>query len=212
MGRRGPKPDPDQAAKGFPGRRRSKAVRDAEEAARLAKLLAPSAGPAAELPQMLQDPKYAAAAVVWRKLAPELRRTHRLPVEAEFFFVQTCIYAQEWVAATEDLHTTGFIQQVQTVAGGKMERRRPRSFDRQQAYSNLMELSARFGLTPHDLYTLFKDQANAALTNPGLFGEERRAALDRPAADPVEAAPAHAGRIGGGFERLKAQAAPAKPN
>lgn len=212
MGRRGPRPDPDQAVKGYPGKRRSKADREAEKALELAKLLAPLTGPAAELPAMLRDAKYAPAAVVWKRLAPELRRTHRLPPESEFFFVQTCIYAQEWVAATEDLHTVGFVQHIETVAGGKMERRRPRSFDRQQAYSNLMELSARFGLTPHDLYTLFKDQAGAAISNPGLFGEDRRAPAPKPeAAAGDEPLGPPVGRIGGGFQRLKTQAA-AKPN
>jgi len=219
MGRRGPRPDPEQAAKGYPARRKGKADRDAEEAMRLAKLLAPLVGPVAELPAMLQDPKYAPAAVVWRRLAPELRRTHRLPVEAEFFFVQLCIYAQEWASATEDLHSKGFTQTIQTVAGGKMERRRPRSFDRQQAYSNLMELSSRFGLTPHDLYSLFKDQALAAASNPGLFDQDRRGGSQAPAAKPdadeeedaADVAPEPMRRIGG-FDRLKAARALPKPN
>ena len=33
-----------------------------------------------------------------------------------------------------------------------------------------MSLSKQFGLTPHDEYDLFKNQAGAAATNPGLFG------------------------------------------
>ncbi len=170
---RGPKADPDQAAKGFPGRRRSKAQRAAERQARVEQLLAPRAA-SADLPEMLRDPKYAGAASLWRSLAPELRRTHRLPAESEFYFVQVCIYAQEWVEATDDLHAKGFSQQVTTVAGGKMERRRPKTFDRQQAFSNLQELSRKFGLTPTDMYDLFKGQAAVATNNPGLFGEDRK--------------------------------------
>lgn len=172
---RGPKPDPDQAAKGFPGRRKAKAIKDAISAKRVAELLAPTANDVADLPVMLRDKKYAAAANVWRRLAPELRRTHRLPIEAEFYFVQVCIYAQEWVASTEDLHSNGFTQSVKTVSGVEMERRRPKTFDRQQAYSNLAELSVKFGLTPNDMYGLFKGQAAVAQTNPGLFGGERQA-------------------------------------
>lgn len=170
---RGPRPDPDQAAKGYPGRRKAKAASAADAAQALAKLLAPRAA-SADLPAMLADPKYAPAAVLWRSLAPELRRTHRLPVEAEQFFVMVCVYTQEWVASTEDLHEKGFAQYVKTVAGGEMERRRPKVFDRQQAFSNLMELSAKFGLTPHDMYQLFKGQALVAMANPGLFGDDRK--------------------------------------
>lgn len=195
MGSRGPRPDPDQAVKGYPGRRRSKADKAAEEAVRISALLAPAADAKADLPAMLQDPKYAPAAAVWRKLAPELRRTHRLPPESEFFFTQLCIYAQEWVSATEDLHLNGFAQNIKTVAGGKMERRRPKTLDRQQAYANCMELSARFGLTPHDMYALFKGQALVAVNNPGLFGDERRT-TPAPAAEP-EPTPAQPSRVGG---------------
>jgi phage terminase small subunit len=186
MGDRGPSPDADQAAKGFPGRRRTKAVRAADSAKRVAELLAPAAVAAVDLPAMLRDPKYEAAARVWGKLAPELRRTHRLPAEAEFAFTQFCIYAQEWVDKTEDLHLNGFTQFVKAVAGGKMERRRPQSLERQQAYANIMDLSGRFGLTPGDMYSLFKDQAGVATRNPGLFGEERKG-------EPEPAAP---GRVG----------------
>ncbi len=181
MGERGPKPDADQAAKGYPGRRKSRADRAAIEAARVAVLLAPTVA-AAELPAMLADGKYAAAAAVWRKLAPELRRTHRLPKEAEDIFVMFCIYAQEWTTATEDLHTRGFTQSIKTVAGGRMERRRPQAQEREVARANVLELSGRFGLTPTDMHALFKGQAAVAANNPGLFGEDRRAA---PEPDPV---------------------------
>lgn len=190
MGERGPQPDPNQAAKGNPGRRKSKALRAAEDAARIAQLLAPVIGPIAELPAMLQEVRFAPAAALWKRLAPELRSTHRLPKESEFIFVQLCVYAQEWMTTTQDLHANGFTQSVETVKGGKMERRRPTTLDRQQAFSNVMDLSGRFGLTPHDLYSLFKDQAAAAVRNPGLFGDQRQ---EQPAAQ-AENQP---GRIGG---------------
>lgn len=203
MGKRGPRPDPAQAAKGFPGRRRSKAEKAADEAARVAGLLAPTAPGQLDLPAMLQDPKYAPAAHVFRQLAPELKRTHRLPKESEFFFVQLCIYAQEWVETTEDLHTRGFAQNVATVAGGKMERRRPKTLDRQQAFANCMELSSRFGLTPHDMYALFKGQAVVAASNPGLFGDERQASQPDTGEQP--------GRIGG-LSRLRTPPPGERPN
>lgn len=206
MGARGPKPDPDQAAKGNPGRRKSKAKAAAAVAARTAELMAPRASGEAELPALLRDEKYAPAALVWRQLAPELRRTHRLPLESEFSFVQFCVYAQEWVAATEDLHTNGFCQDVQTVAGGKMERRRPKQFDRQQAFQNMMELSGKFGLTPTDMYGLFKGQAAVAPSRPDLFGAERQASAGEPQ-------PASGSSRIGGLGRLRSEPPPgARPN
>lgn len=194
MGARGPRPDPAQAAKGFPGKRRSKAERAAVEAQRLAEMLAPTGPADADVPPMLREAKYAPAAALWRRLAPELRRTHRLPIESEFFLVQLCIYVQEWVSQTEDLHTKGFSQAIQTVAGGKMERRRPLIHDRQQAFQNCMELSARFGLTPTDMYSLFKGQAAVAPTRPDLFGGARQTT---PAPAPSEEVEAQTGRVGG---------------
>ena len=192
MSKRGPRPDPAQAAKGYPGRRRSKANRDAEEAARVAALLAPIAPSAVDLPAMLQDPKYAPAAAVWRRIAPELRRTNRLTQADEFSFMQFCIYAQEWTAQTDDLHAKGFTQQIKTVAGGKMERRRPSTIDRQLAFDNGVKLSQKFGLTPVDMYDLFKGQRAAAETNPGLFGNREPGSPPPP--KPEEMAPAS--RIG----------------
>lgn len=202
MGMRGPRPDPAQAAKGFPGRRKAKAQADAAKAAQVAEVTAPVEDAKADLPEMLKADRYAPAATVWRRLAPELKRTHRLPLESEFFFVQLCIYAQEWVDTTDDLHTHGFTQEVATVAGGKMERRRPKTLDRQQAYSNCLDLSARFGLTPHDLYSLFKGQAQVAATNPGLFGEGRQA---------EEPGPPTSSRIGS-LTRLRSEPPGGRPN
>lgn len=205
MGERGPRPDPAQAAKGYPGKRRTKAARAAEAASKIATLLAPGAANPVGLPAMLQDPKYAPAAAVWRKLAPELKRTHRLPVESEILFMNFCIYVQEWTSATEDLHENGFTQKVSTVAGGKMERRRPQNLDRQQAFSNLTLLAGKFGLTPGDMYGLFKDQSLVAGRNPGLFGDTA------PEPEATEEQPA-ASRVGGLARMRSAPPAPIKPN
>lgn len=206
MGSRGPKADALQAAKGNPGRRKAKGEAAAVQATKVAETLAPVAAVAGDLPPMLQDPKFAPAAAVWRGLAPELRRTHRLPKESEFFFVQLCVYAQEWVATTEDLHTSGFTQDVATVAGGKMERRRPQVQDRQLAYSNCLDLATRFGLTPNDMYNLFKGQAAVAVTNPGLFGDDRKGASAAPAE--AEAEPSRVGSFG----RFRSEPPATKPN
>jgi phage terminase small subunit len=127
-----------------------------------------------------------------RRLAPELRRTNRLSQADEFTFMQFCIYAQEWTAQTDDLHEKGFTQKIATVAGGKMERRRPSVFDRQQAFSNGMHLSAKFGLTPVDMYDLFKGQRAVVESNPTLFGKSEPGSPATP--DPE--APPVASRVG----------------
>lgn len=209
MGKRGPAPDLTQAAKGNPGRRRSKAEKDAEHAAKISAMLAPVDG-AADLPPMLQDAKYAAAAQVWRRLAPELKRTHRLPRESENYLVMLCIYAQEWVSTTDDLHTKGFSQSIKTVAGGRMERRRPMTLDRQQAYNNLMDLSAKFGLTPHDMYGLFKDQRLAVERNPDMFDAQRQDAT--PAAAPADETGASPASRVGSLSRHRSTPPGGRPN
>lgn len=183
MGKRGPPPDPHQAAKGFPGRRKSKAQKALEAAERVAQLLsaAPAAGNDPYEPPLLLEPMFAPALTVWRELAPELKRTHRLPRESRMVFIQLCVYTAEWFASQMDIAANGPDQRVKTVAGGYMERERPVYRRRERAFDNVLKLSERFGLTPSDLYAIFKDQAIAASQNPTLF--------DRPGQAPGAPAP-----------------------
>lgn len=195
MGRR---PDPPglQEEKGNPGKRRTAAVKRAEAAAKVAAVLAPAASSAPTPPPMLQDPLFAGALAVWNHLAPELIRTHRLPPEARSIFVTFCIYTAEWTASAIDLAENGATQNVKTVAGGSMERRRPVEARRERAFDNMLRLSERFGLTPHDLYSLFKDQAAAASNNPGLFDNKPPAPeADQPPAPQTGGLVGAAGRL-----------------
>lgn len=216
MGARGPKADPNQAAKGFPGRRKAKAEAAAKAAARLAKVLAVRSAAAVDVPGFLRDPLFAPAAAIWRNLAPELRRTHRLPPESETEFMRFCIFSQEWFDATYDLHSNGFEQSVATIAGGTMERRRPKVFDRAQAHQGLRELSASFGMTPNDMYVLFKGQASVAVSNPGLFGDDRKGDPGLPLGAPedgeAEAEPGAAARRVGGLGALRSAPPGERPN
>lgn len=203
-------PDPPglQEAKGNPGKRRGEAKKRADAQAKVAQLLA--AAPAGDLaaPPMLEDPRLAGALAVWRVLAPELMRTHRLPKESRQIFVQLCVYQAEWLEAQLDIADKGYTQRVKTVAGGFMERRRPMIDRRERAFDNVLKLSERFGLTPHDLYALFKDQAVVAATNPGLFDQ-----VKGPAAAEAEApAPARSGGLLGAAARLKSTPPGTRPN
>lgn len=204
---RGRRPDPPglQAAKGHPGKRRSKAAAQLENAQHVAALLA--AAPAADplTPPVLTDPRFAGALKIWSDLAPELVRTHRLPRESRLIFVQLCVYTAEWLEAELDIVANGYSQRVKTVAGGYMERQRPMVQRRERAFDNVLKLSERFGLTPHDLYTLFKDQAAAASNNPGLFDGEGQA-------PPAPQAPAQPAGLVGAAARFRTEPPAAKPN
>lgn len=160
-----------EKARGYPGKRKSKADAALEQAARLAEMLA--AAPAATgdpmAPPGFIDKRSAPALRIWRDLAPTLVATGRLTEEDRFVFAQFCVYAGEWVAANEEVLNKGFAQRVKTVAGGFMERTRPAVAIRERAFDVVCKLAEKFGLTPRDRYSLFKDQAAAGLG--GLFGQ-----------------------------------------
>ncbi len=179
---RGRKPDAPglQEAKGNPGRRKSAVQKRLDEAERVAALLAapPVGGDPLAAPPIIEQGS-AAAVAVWRDLAPRLRTTHRLQPHHRPMFALFCVYFAEWVVANEDVGRNGHTQKVKTVAGGMMERTRPIVSIRDKAFDMVMKLSERFGLTPSDEYSLFRDQAVAAAQNPGLF--------DLPAPKPEQA-------------------------
>ncbi len=169
MGRRADPPAVQQA-KGNPGRRVSKVEKRRQEAKRVAELLADSLASASgvEPPAMIaNDP---AAAAMWRELAPLLVKTHRLQPQHRPLFFTFCVYYAEWVLAKEAVDRDGHVTNVKTVSGSMMPRTHPMVRIRDEALKHALELSKRFGLTPADEYSLFKDQAVAAANNPGLFG------------------------------------------
>lgn len=168
---KGRKADPLQAAKGHPGRRRSAVAKREDEAQRVAKLLAANASSDPSVPPATLDqgPLYAGAVAVWKELAPRLARTHRLSDTHKPIFAMLCTYYADWVSLNDQLKREGRTQSVKTVAGGAMIRDHPAVRQSQQCFENVLKLSAQFGLTPHDEYDLFKNQALAFATNPGLF-------------------------------------------
>lgn len=169
---RGRKADPHQEAKGFPNRRKSATRKREDEARRVADLLVSSTGGDVSNPPALidQGPLYAGAVAVWTEMAPRLARTHRLPEQHRMIFAMFCVYYADWVSLNDQLKQEGMTQNVKTVAGGFMIRDHPAVRRRQECFDNVMALSKQFGLTPHDEYDLFKNQASAAALNPGLFG------------------------------------------
>lgn len=167
-----------EKARGYPGKRKSKADRQLEEAGRLAEMLAsaPAASGDPLAPPGFIDKRSAPALRIWSELAPTLVATGRLTEEDRFVFAQFCVYAGEWVAANEEVLSKGFAQRVKTVAGGYMERTRPAVAIRERAFDVVCKLAEKFGLTPRDRYSLFKDQAAAGLG--GLFGQSQPRSRD----------------------------------
>ncbi|MDF0540795.1 P27 family phage terminase small subunit [Sphingobium sp. H39-3-25] len=188
---KGRKPDPHQEQKGFPNRRKSAVQKREDEQKRVAELLArPSGEDVLSPPPMIdQGPLYAGAVAVWRDMAPRLARTHRLQEQHRLIFATFCVYFADWVALNDQLKREGMTQRVKTVAGGYMIRDHPAVKRRQECFDNVMTLSRQFGLTPHDEYDLFKNQALAAGLNPGLF-QTPGAQQQQPPAAPVQSAPA----------------------
>ena len=187
-----------EKARGYPGKRKSKADRQLEEAGRLAEMLAsaPAASGDPLAPPGFIDKRSAPALRIWSELAPTLVATGRLTEEDRFVFAQFCVYAGEWVAANEEVLSKGFAQRVKTVAGGYMERTRPAVAIRERAFDVVCKLAEKFGLTPRDRYSLFKDQAAAGLG--GLFGQSQNRARDdaREAEQGAAAGPSEEDAIG----------------
>ena len=174
MGRR---PDPNQAAKGNPNRRKSANAKRDEEALRIAKLLeANSPADISQPPKMIdQGPLYAAAVTVWKEMAPRLARTQRLGDVHKPIFAMFCVYYADWVRFDEMLKREGETQTVKTVSGDTMIRTHPAVRLRDKCFENVMKLSGVFGLTPVDEYELFRKQSLASLMSPGLFGDRPQA-------------------------------------
>lgn len=186
-GRRASPPELEKA-KGYPGKRRSKADQALAQAERMAELLAAAPAGSGEplAPPAFLDARSAPALRIWRDLAPSLVATGRLTEEDRIVFAQFCVYAGEWVSSNEEILAKGYSQKVKTVAGGFMERTRPAVAIRERAFDVVLKLAEKFGLTPRDRYSLFKDQAGAGLG--GLFGDQGGRRSEDDSAQPGAAA------------------------
>lgn len=184
MGRRADHPK-DQAAKGFPGKRRTKVERAIAEAERLADLLAsaPAQGDdPLSPPRYITDKRLKPALAVWQDYAPQLAGIHLLTPLDRHTFAILCVYMGEFVAANEEILRKGYSVNVKTVSGDKMPRENPAVSRRDLAVKVVLELSKRFGLTPLDRYGLFKDQPQMPAS--ALFGRAG-AQVPREAGEPA---------------------------
>ncbi len=195
-GRRGDPPE-IEAAKGYPGRRKTKVDKAIERQRHLAELLAaaPGDGDNALSPPRFMDERFGAALAVWRDYVPKLAKLHLFEALDRFTFALFCVAVGEWAEANEDIAKTGYSRNVKTVSGDLMPRVNP-SVDRREAASKIMfEMSKRFGLTPLDRANLFRSHAELP-NGRGLFGDPARPDAEQSAASTQPEVPAPDDAIG----------------
>jgi P27 family predicted phage terminase small subunit len=176
MGRR-PDAPADQAAKGYPGKRKTKAERRAEEVARLASLLASAP---AEDSGVLSPPAFLAleacapALAIWRRYAPHLSKLNLLhPLDRDTFAL-FCAYVAEFYQAAEIVSDPSKKwHKVKTVSGDEMWREHPAVARMDEARKAMLDIAKRFGLTALDRIDLLAKQRGGGLgqapeSNPEL--------------------------------------------
>jgi P27 family predicted phage terminase small subunit len=218
MGRK--RSDPlDQAAMGYPNKRKTKTEKAIAEAERYAQLLAlprDSSETSGSPPAYLSDPRMAAALAVWSEYAPRLDQLHLLAKLDRHTFALFCIYAAEFVIANEDVLAKGYSVMVKTVSGDRMPRENPSVARRDFASKMILELSSKFGLTPADRNKLLRDGA-MRFDDETLFGRVRAESpaagqTDAPAVDVPPAAPAEGSSAIGSLSNFDSLPPGAKPN
>lgn len=177
MGRRKDAPA-QQAAKGYPGRRKSREQRAAAE-------LAAKAQPAADQVAGQRDPfaapamfrqapaYYARALDVWNDTIRGLKLMGRLDSRYSPSIAIYCVAVQEWETACKHIRQHGFVQKVKRTTGDSWLRQNPMLDVRGAAESTIRDKAREFGLSPLFDQELLKVQSfNRSTGQQGdLFGE-----------------------------------------
>lgn len=167
---RGRRPDDPatQAAKGHPGKRRTRVEIQMARAAEIAALLSSAPGESSDPlapPALLNDARCAPALAVWREYAPRLARQNLFGDLDRHTLAMFCVYTAEYAEAHMDVLNRGYVRPVKTVSGDKMDRVNPSAERRDAALKFVLEISKRFGLTPLDRFNLTSLQRNALATS-----------------------------------------------
>lgn len=194
MGRR--KDDPLlQAAKGFPGRRRSKVEKEIEAASEVAAAQPATAENPFPIPEIfLKAPTYWAEAVrVWKEQSEVLRASGRRRPGYRRALARYCIWTQFYVSAAEqlrrDLPKGGAAIRVKKGDGETVIRTHPNIDFMAKAETALRLLDAEFGFTPvRDQDLMRAESFNAAQGKLGLSGAHPSSQREKPAAtdDPMD--------------------------
>ncbi len=146
------------AAPAPPRGKKAVQARIVAQAERFAKMLADAPNAADDPlapPAFITDARLAPALQVWKDRAPEIARRGCLRGDDRLAFALLCVYTADFVMAQDELLEKGFAISVPTVAGGEMLRANPALARRDTAASMIIDLAARFGMTPLDRYKLF---------------------------------------------------------
>lgn len=164
MAMRGRRPDHPalQAAKGHPGKRKTKAERQVEQANEVAALLMASPaepGDPFAPPAFLVDPRCAGALAVWREYVPHLAKLNLIDMKLDrHTFATFCVYVAEFAEAHNEIQANGYSRNVRTVSGDLMPRVNPNVERRDTAHKHILDLAKRFGLTAVDRFNLLSTQ------------------------------------------------------
>lgn len=176
MGRR--KDDPAlQAAKGFPGRRKGKVLKEIEAAAQSVQHEQPT--DPFGLPALFRKAPayYRRASEVWAEQAVALRTKGRRGTDYRPALTRYCLWVQYFEAAAEEVRKGGMVVKW-TPAGSESERLIPNPAYRvmEQARLALQPLEAEFGFAPLSDASLVRvesfnrRQMSLPLTDPGQRG------------------------------------------
>jgi P27 family predicted phage terminase small subunit len=167
-----------QAAKGYPGRRKSREQRAAAELAAKAQQAAdqvagqrdPFAAPA----MFRQAPAYYARALdVWNDTIRGLKLMGRLDSRYAPSIAIYCVAVQEWETACKHIRQHGFVQKVKRTTGDSWLRQNPMLDVRSAAESTIRDKAREFGLSPLFDQELLKVQSfnRSAGSQADLFEE-----------------------------------------
>ncbi|WP_100962622.1 P27 family phage terminase small subunit [Bosea sp. FBZP-16] len=177
MGRRKDAPA-HQAAKGYPGRRKSReqkaAIELAAKAQQAADQVAGQRDPFAAPAMFRQAPAYYARALeVWNDTIRGLKLMGRLDSRYSPSIAIYCVAVQEWETACKHIRQHGFVQKVKRTTGDSWLRQNPMLDVRGAAESTIRDKAREFGLSPLFDQELLKVQSfnRSAGQQADLFGE-----------------------------------------
>ena len=161
----------DQAAKGYPGKRRRRIDVLIREAEARASLLVPkileASSPSLAPPAYLAEPVMIEALTIWREKVAVLteRNLYNAALDRELLAAY-CVYAAEFVLADREIRRDGYQRLVKTQSGDYMPRRHLAVDRRDVAFRMMAELSSRFGFTAADRQKIERYESQRELLPP----------------------------------------------
>ncbi len=139
------------------------------------------------VPAFVSDKRMPAAAAVWRQLMDALPDEMRVVRSPERIMLgMLAYYCVEWIEAVDDLAVHGHYERTETGAGGVKIVTNPSVQRRTIAHRAIVDLSARFGLTPLDLERLKASVSASADKTPASKPRGKKQAKPSPEETPTK--------------------------